>query len=61
MRRRGGLKLRLLLFAGIALFSLFKYFANSETNPYTGKKQHISITPSDEIQMGLSSVPQMAR
>jgi predicted Zn-dependent protease len=61
MRRRGGLKLRLLLFAGIALFSIFKYFANTETNPYTGKKQHISITPNQEIQMGLSSVPQMAR
>ncbi len=60
MRRSGGLKMRLLLFAGIAIFSLFKYFASSEKNPYTGKTQHITITPNDEIRMGLSSVRQMA-
>ena len=61
MRRSGGLKIRLLLFAGIALFSLFKYWGNAETNPYTGKKQHITLTPNQEVRMGLASAPQMAQ
>ena len=61
MRRGGGLKLRLLIGAGIILFSLFKYWGSSETNPYTGRKQHITITPDQEIRMGLQSAPQMAQ
>jgi predicted Zn-dependent protease len=61
MRRRGNLKFRLIIVAAIAIFYLVKYFASSEKNPYTGKTQHITITPTDEIRMGLSSVPQMAR
>ena len=61
MRNRGGLKIRLLLFAGIALFSLFKYYSNTEENPYTGKKQHITLTPNEEVRMGLQSAPSMAQ
>ncbi len=61
MRRGGGLKLRLLIGAGIILFSLFKYWGSTETNPYTGRKQHITITPDQEIRMGLQSAPQMAQ
>ncbi len=59
--RRGNIKIRLLLFVGIALFSVFKYYSKSEVNPYTNKTQHISITPKEEIYMGLRSAPQMAQ
>ncbi len=61
MRRGGGLKLRLLIGAGIILFSLFKYWGSAKTNPYTGRKQHINITTDQEIRMGLQSAPQMAQ
>ena len=61
MRRRGGLKIRLLIGAGIILFSLFKYYSNRETNQYTGKKQSITLSPEDEIALGLQSAPQMAQ
>jgi predicted Zn-dependent protease len=61
MQRRGGLKIRLLLGAGIAIFALIKYWANTEENPYTHRKQHITISKTQEIRMGLSSFPRMAQ
>ena len=60
MRGKGGLKIRLLIGAGIILFSLFKYYSNRDTNPYTGKKQSIALTTEEEIAIGLKSAPQMA-
>lgn len=59
--RRGGLKIRLLIGAAIALFAVVKYCSSATTNPYTGKKQHISISPKEEIAIGLSSAPSMAQ
>lgn len=59
--RRGNLKVRLLIGAGIILFSLFKYYSNRETNPYTGKKQSITLSVQDEITLGLRSAPSMAQ
>ncbi|TYQ00136.1 peptidase M48-like protein [Tenacibaculum adriaticum] len=59
--RRSGLNIRLLIGAAIALFAVVKYCASAETNPYTGKKQHISISPKEEIAIGLSSAPSMAQ
>ncbi len=61
MRGRGGLKIRLIIGAGIVLFSLFKYYANRGTNPYTGKKQSIALTTEEEIAIGLQSAPKMAQ
>ena len=61
MRGRGGLKIRLLIGAGIILFSLFKYYSNRDTNPYTGKKQSIGLSVEEEIAIGLQSAPQMAQ
>lgn len=59
--RKGNFKIKLIIGIGIVLFSLFKYFANSEVNEFTGKKQHISMTTNDEIAIGLQSAPQMAQ
>jgi len=61
MKRRGGLKIRLLIGVGIILFSLFKYYSNRDTNPYTGKKQSITLSADEEIALGLHSAPQMAQ
>ena len=46
-----------LILAGVALF---KYFGNQQTNPITGEVQHVSISPEQEIAIGLQSAPQMA-
>jgi predicted Zn-dependent protease len=56
--RRGG-RLRLLLALGVAAFALISYYSSSEYNDVTGEKQYLSITPRQEIALGLHAVPQM--
>ena len=58
--RRGTNKVRLLIGAAIILFAVIKYCSSAETNPYTGKEQHITITEDQEIAIGLQSAPHMA-
>ncbi len=58
---RSGINIRLLIMLGIMGFSVLKYFATSSVNPVTGIKQHVSLTPEQEIAMGLQSAPQMAQ
>lgn len=43
----------------MAAFTLFKYYGNSSVNELTGEKQHISMSPEQEIAMGMQSAPQM--
>lgn len=45
----------------IALFGLFSYFSHTEKNPITGEVQRISISPNEEIRLGLEAAPAMAR
>jgi predicted Zn-dependent protease len=52
---------RLLVALAIALFSLISYFGSSVYNPVTEKKQHVDMTPRQEIALGLQAAPQMAR
>ena len=59
MRGRG-LKGRLIIGLLIAAFFGFKYCSQQQINPYTGKKQAISMTVEQEIQMGLQSRDKMA-
>lgn len=61
MRRRGNLQIRLLIGAAIIIFSFVKYCSRTDTNEYTGKKQHISLSTDEEIRLGLNSAPEMAR
>lgn len=60
-RKRGGFPIKLILAAGIILFTVVKYYSNSETNEWTGRKQHITLEPSEEIALGIRSAPQMAQ
>jgi len=59
--RTGNRKVKLLIGAAIILFSVFKYYARSEANEYTGKKQHITLTSEQEIAIGLQSAPQITQ
>ena len=45
----------------MAGFALCKYYGQSSVNDITGEKQHISLSPEQEIAMGLQSAPQMAQ
>lgn len=44
----------------IAAFAFFTYLSQSEKNPVTGEKQRVSISPEQEIGLGLQAAPQMA-
>jgi predicted Zn-dependent protease len=50
---------KLLIAVVLAGFALSKYYCNSSYNELTGEKQHISISPDQEVAMGLQSAPQM--
>jgi predicted Zn-dependent protease len=52
---RGGILIALLL----ATFALCKYYSNSQFNEVTGETQHVSISPDQEIALGLHSLPSM--
>lgn len=58
--RSGGCSGRLLMAAVIVVISLITYFASQSTNPVTKDVQHISMTPDQEIAMGLQAAPEMA-
>jgi beta-barrel assembly-enhancing protease len=53
---------RLLIGLVIAIISLLGYFGNSVFNPITQEKQHVgSITPEQEVALGLQAAPEMAQ
>lgn len=56
--RRDG-RARLLIALVMVAIALFSYFSSSVFNPVTGENQHVSITPRQEIALGLQAVPQM--
>jgi len=43
----------------IAVFGLFYYYCHQQVNPVTGEKQHVTISPEQEISMGLQAAPEM--
>jgi predicted Zn-dependent protease len=45
----------------MAAFSVFKYYTTSSVNEITGEKQHINVSPEQEMSMGLQSTPGMAQ
>lgn len=52
---------RLFLGVIIALIGWFMYMNQVEENPVTGEKQHVAISPAQEIRLGLESAPAMAK
>ncbi len=61
--RKGGGRIKIMLIIGLffAGYHLLKYYSNTQVNPITGEKQHVSISPEQEIAIGLQSAPQMVQ
>jgi beta-barrel assembly-enhancing protease len=61
-QRTGGssCSMRLILAAVVVIISLITYFSSQSTNPVTNEVQYISISPEQEIAMGLQAAPEMA-
>lgn len=57
--RGGGRGIQLLIALGVALFSLFTYFSQTQFNEITNEKQHVAISPRQEKALGLQSAPEM--
>lgn len=49
----------LLIFLIVGGYSLIKYFSSSQVNEITGEKQYISISPEQEVALGIQSAPSM--
>lgn len=56
-----GFGARILVAIVIALIGFALYMNQTQINPITGEKQHISISTDQEIRLGLESAPEMAR
>ncbi|MCQ3933237.1 MAG: M48 family peptidase [Chloroflexi bacterium] len=56
---RGGGGGRLLIGLALAAFAIFSFFASSQYNEITGEKQYLSLTPDQEIALGLQAAPEM--
>lgn len=54
-------KRRLFSALAIAVVGFFIYMSQIEENPVTGERQHVAISPSQEIKLGLESAPAMAK
>ncbi len=59
--RSSKFKIRLLIGLAIVAFAYVRKCSQQEVNPYTGRTQAISLTPEQEIAIGLQSAPQMAQ
>lgn len=59
--RRGSWKIRIFIGLAIVAFAFIQKCNNKEENPYTGRSQHISMTPDQEIAIGLQSAPEIAQ
>jgi predicted Zn-dependent protease len=60
-RRPGwGIPLQWIIGAVIAIGGLVAYFTRTSVNPTTGETQHVTLTPDQEIALGVQSAPEMA-
>lgn len=58
--RGGGLPIRWIIGAIIAIFGLITYLSHTSVNPVTGEKQHVSLSADQETALGEQSAPAMA-
>ena len=57
----GGIKARLIIGLGLAIWALFSYWGSAEYNELTGETQRVAMSAEQEIALGLQSAPQMIR
>ncbi|HSZ55869.1 MAG TPA: M48 family metalloprotease [Tepidisphaeraceae bacterium] len=55
-----GIPLQWIIGAIIAIGGLIAYFSRTSVNPTTGETQRVSLTPDQEIALGMQSAPEMA-
>ena len=58
-RGRSNGKVRLIIGLVIAAFSLFSYFTSTEYNEETGEEQRVTLSPDEEVALGLQAKPEM--
>ncbi|MGZ5232291.1 MAG: hypothetical protein ACXWC3_19920, partial [Burkholderiales bacterium] len=51
--------MRFIIAIVVALFGLVSFYATTSENPITGEKQHVRLTPDQEIALGRQLGPQM--
>ncbi|HEX4792449.1 MAG TPA: M48 family metallopeptidase [Humisphaera sp.] len=56
-----GIPFQMLIAGAIVLFGLISYFGRTSLNPITHEKQHVKLSPQEEVQLGLQSAPSMAQ
>lgn len=61
MEQRSGLGGRIFVALLIIFVGWIMYMSQVEKNPVTGERQHVSLSPDQEISLGLQSAPEMAR
>lgn len=59
--RTKNFKIRLLIGLAIVAFAFLRKCSQQEENPYTGRTQTITLSPEQEIAIGLQNAPQMAQ
>ena len=59
--RGKNLKIRLFIALAVVAFAYLRKCSQEEVNPYTGRTQAISLSPEQEIAIGLQSAPEMAQ
>lgn len=59
MENGSGFRKRLIAAIIVAAIGYIMYLTQVQENPVTGEKQHLSISPSQEIRLGLQSAPMM--
>lgn len=52
---------RLIIAAIIAVIAIITYYSKTQVNEITGEKQRVSLTPEQEVALGIQSAPQMIR
>lgn len=57
--RQTGAGMRLIIGLVIAVFAIISYLSSSQFNEVTGENQYLSLTPEQEIALGLQSAPEM--
>jgi predicted Zn-dependent protease len=60
-QRRGGGCGKLGIAGVVAIIAIIGYFSSSSTNQVTGEKQHIDISPDQEIALGMQAAPEMVQ
>ncbi|TPW15905.1 MAG: peptidase M48 Ste24p [bacterium] len=51
---------RLVIAVVLVLISVITYYSQQQKNPVTGETQHVSMSPEQEVALGLQAAPEMA-